>query len=97
MHELSLAESLIEIWLEAGKLSGVEPDALRFGFESASLGTVAEGAILEISEPPGQAWCEDCLREISITAYYDECPHCHGHRLSITGGEQFQLKELEVV
>lgn len=113
MHELSLAESLIEtieaaslkqnftrvrtVWLEAGKLSGVEPEALQFGFQSASQGTVAEGAVLEISEPPGEAWCEGCNTAIIIMAYYDPCPHCHGHRLRITGGEQFRLKELEVI
>lgn len=112
MHELSLAESLIEtieaaareqhfnrvrrVWIEAGKLSGVEPEALRFGFESASQGTPAEGATLEIAEPDGQAWCERCQQAIRVMAYYDPCPYCQGHEMRITGGEQFRLKELEV-
>lgn len=112
MHELSLAESLIEsiedearkqgfakvrrIWLEAGALSGVDPEALRFGFEVAAQHTCAEGAALEIHRPPGEAWCFACNRNVNIAEYYDGCPHCGGHQLQVTGGQQFQLKELEV-
>ena len=113
MHELSLAESLIDtieeesrkqhfsrvrkIWLEVGMLSGVEPEALRFGFEVAARRTCAEGAALEILETPGEAWCQDCQQTVAIRAYYDGCPLCRSHRLRVTGGEQFQLKELEVI
>jgi hydrogenase nickel incorporation protein HypA/HybF len=112
MHELSLAESLIEliedearkqgfgkvrkIWLEAGALSGVDPEALRFGFEVAAEGSCAEGAALEILRPPGEAWCFACNRTVTVAEYYDGCPHCRGHQLQVTGGQQFQLKELEV-
>lgn len=112
MHELSLAESLVElvedealkqgfgrvrkIRLEVGALSGVEPEALRFGFEVAAQRTCAEGAELEILRPPGEAWCFACERTVTIAEYYDGCSHCGGHRLQVTGGRQFQLKELEV-
>ena len=112
MHELSLAESLIgliedearssgfnqvlKVWLEIGALSGVEPEALRVGFEFAAHSTLAQGAELEISTPPGEAWCLECQRPILIAAYHDGCPHCSGYRLRVTGGDQFKLKELEV-
>jgi hydrogenase nickel incorporation protein HypA/HybF len=113
MHELSLAESLIEsieeearrqgfsrvrrVRLEVGALSGVEPEALRFGFEVAARDTLAEGAELEILTLPGEAWCFACNCAIAVSEYYDPCPHCQGHRLQVTGGRQFQLKELEVI
>jgi hydrogenase nickel incorporation protein HypA/HybF len=112
MHELSLAQSLIElieeeserqnfrrvrkIWLEVGALAGVEPEALRFGFEVATEATCAEGAELHISTPPGLAWCFDCERTAEIRAYYDGCPNCGGHRLQVTGGDQLKLNQLEV-
>ncbi len=112
MHELSLAESLIEIiedeaqrggftrvrkvWLEIGALAGVEPEALRFGFEVVAHSTCAEGAELEMLTPPGEAWCFECERQVEIAAYHDGCPHCASHRLQVTGGNQFKLKELEV-
>lgn len=113
MHELSLAESLIDliedearrsgftrvrtVRLEIGTLAGVEPDALRFGFEVAAQNTCAEGAQLDILAPPGEAWCFQCERTVEIAAYHDGCPHCASHRLQVTQGTQFQLKELEVV
>jgi hydrogenase nickel insertion protein HypA len=74
MHELSLCEGILQVieeqhrneaftrvrtlWLEIGALAGVEPDALRFGFDVVTRGSVAEGARLEIIEHPGQAWCD---------------------------------------
>jgi hydrogenase nickel incorporation protein HypA/HybF len=112
MHELSLAQSLIElieeeavrgnftrarkVWLEIGALAGVEPEALRFGFEVAARTTCAEGAELEIVTPPGTAWCFQCNRTVEIAAYHDGCPYCEGYRLQVTGGTQFKLRELEV-
>lgn len=112
MHELSLAESLIEtiedearkqgfrrvrrVWLEVGALSGVDPEALRFGFEVATQHSCAAGAGLEILTAPGRAWCFACNRAVEIAEYYDGCPRCQGHQLQVTGGRQFQLKELEV-
>ncbi|MDP2808991.1 MAG: hydrogenase maturation nickel metallochaperone HypA [Rhodocyclaceae bacterium] len=69
MHEISLAEEIVQtieeaarregfgrvrtVFLEIGRLSCVEPDALAFCFESVALGSVAEGARLEIAELPG--------------------------------------------
>jgi len=66
MHELSVAESLLEVALEncsnqgfnsvgsikvlIGKASGVMPDALLFGFNAVKEGTAADQAILEIEE-----------------------------------------------
>lgn len=112
MHELSLAERLIElieescvqqtfqhvreIHLEVGSLAGVEVEALRLGIEAAGAGTVAEGAILHISTPKGRAYCLDCSRDIEISAYYEPCPLCGGHHLEISGGDRLILKHLEV-
>lgn len=65
-EEFGIAHQLIEICaaasggaritrvaLEIGKLSAVLPDAVRFCFDAATEGTVAEGAELEIIEVPG--------------------------------------------
>ena len=62
MHEMSLCESMLQlmeeqaksqsfsrvksVWLEIGQLSGVEIDALRFGFEVVMRNSLAEGAEL---------------------------------------------------
>ena len=70
MHEMALAESMLEIVeetaraercvardavrLELGALSHVEPRALRFCFDAVTRGSVAEGARLEIVATPGR-------------------------------------------
>jgi hydrogenase nickel incorporation protein HypA/HybF len=66
MHELAIAESIVDavcekaagravhrVTVRIGRLSAVVPDALRFCFDLATEGTPAEGAVLEIEQPAG--------------------------------------------
>lgn len=112
MHELSLCENIRQVleqqaslqqyqrvktvWLEIGKLSCIEPEAIRFAFEIVMQGSIAEQARLEIIELPGEARCLDCLQSVQIQQRYDECPFCGSCRLQIHNGEQMRIKELEV-
>jgi hydrogenase nickel incorporation protein HypA/HybF len=112
MHEMALCESVLKIleeeavkqrfdqvksvWLEVGRLSHVEPEAMRFCFEAVTKGTLADGARLEILRPGGEAWCIDCGRAVAIDSRIDACPECGGYRLQVTGGEDMKIKELEV-
>ncbi|MGR9159748.1 hydrogenase maturation nickel metallochaperone HypA [Rhizobium leguminosarum] len=112
MHEMSLCESIRTILedeaaanafksidvvrLEIGALSGVEPEALKFGFDVTMAGSVAANARLEIIEVPGQAWCLPCAETVLINARYDPCPSCGSHQLQVTGGEEMRIRELEV-
>lgn len=112
MHEMALCESVLQIleeqaevqgyrrvkrvWLEIGALAGVEIDALRFGFEVVTRGSLADGAALEVLERPGQAWCLGCSDTVEVRQRYDGCPRCGGYQLQVTGGERLAIKELEV-
>ncbi|MDX2367295.1 MAG: hydrogenase maturation nickel metallochaperone HypA [Colwellia sp.] len=112
MHEMSLAEGIIQIieeqstvqnfsmvtmvHLDIGKLSHIEVDSMRFCFEAVCKDTMVEGAILQISESPGIGWCMDCARKIEYPALYEPCLHCHGHKIQITSGNEMLIKELEV-
>jgi len=112
MHELSLAEGVLQIvedaarregfgrvravWLEVGWLSSVEPEAMRFCFDVVTRHSVAEGARLEIVETPGAAWCRECSAPTTIAALGDACPRCGSYRLQITDGTEMRVKELEV-
>lgn len=82
--------------LEIGALAGVEPEAMRFGFDVVKRGTLAADAELEIIHMPGQAWCMPCGKTVSIQQRFDACPHCGGYQLQVTGGEELRIKELEV-
>ena len=112
MHEMSLCEGILQVledharrrgfekvktvWLEIGGLSGVEPDAMRFGFEAVTRGTLADHAKLEILQVPGKAWCMQCCETVSVKQRFDACPDCGSYQLQVTGGEEMRIKELEV-
>ena len=112
MHELSLCESIrtvleteaekqafdavIRVRLEIGRMSGVEAEAMRFGFDAVMAGSIAESAVLEIVETPGQAWCNMCDMNVPVSARYDPCPQCGSHPLLVTGGTDMKILELEV-
>lgn len=112
MHEMSLTEGILRIleeqaaisgydrvrtvWLEIGALSQVDPQSMAFCFEAIKRGTIAAEATLEIVPVPGTAWCMLCADTVTIDQRYDPCPRCGGHQVTVTGGEQMRIKELEV-
>ncbi len=112
MHEMSLAESVLGVIedyasredclrvkivrLEIGKLSGVEPEAMRFCFDAVVRGTLAEGAMLDIIEQDGKAWCFDCRLEVPVEARTDPCAVCGGFHLRVMEGTTMCVKEMEV-
>ena len=112
MHEMSIAEGVLQLiedaarregfsrvktlWVEIGALSGVEPEALAFCFDAVTRGSLAEGAQLEIIHVPGTGFCLDCGRETPLAAVYDACAHCGAAPVRVTGGTEMRVKELEV-
>lgn len=112
MHEMSLAESVLQIveeqaqkegfarvkavWLEIGALSGVEPEAMRFCFDAVTRGSVADGAALEILRTSGSGWCMQCSETVAIEERYSACPRCGGYQVQPTGGTEMRIKEMEV-
>lgn len=112
MHEMALCEGIIKIvedearrrafskvkavCLEIGALSHVTPEAMRFCFDAVAARTIAHGAVLEIIETPGTAWCMACSKSVEIKQRCEACPACGSYQLQVTGGEEMRVKELEV-
>ncbi|OSM07300.1 putative hydrogenase nickel insertion protein HypA [Magnetofaba australis IT-1] len=84
------------VWLEIGKLSGVEVEAMRFCFDAVARDSIADGAKLEIIEPPGVAWCMTCSKQVETQQRFDPCPECGGFQLQVVSGDAMRVKELEV-
>ena len=113
MHELSLLENVREILenhavsqnftkvtkvtLEIGKLSSVEPDALRFGFDVVMKDSLADNAELIISELNGLGLCQHCGLQVELETLYDPCPHCGSPLVKITQGAEMKIKDLCVI
>ncbi|MCX7627620.1 MAG: hydrogenase maturation nickel metallochaperone HypA [Methylophilaceae bacterium] len=112
MHELSLAEHVLQlmeeaaarqgfsrvrgVWLEIGQLAAVEVEALRFAFESVARGSLADGAALHVIELPGQGWCARCAATVHVGEQPAACPRCGSPGVQILGGTEMRVKELEV-
>jgi hydrogenase nickel incorporation protein HypA/HybF len=80
--------------LEIGQLAAIEAQALRFCFDVVMRGSVADGAILEIDEVPGSAWCFGCSDSVPVAARGEPCPRCGGAQLQVSGGTEMRVKDL---
>jgi hydrogenase nickel incorporation protein HypA/HybF len=113
MHEMALAESMLElvetaarrngasrvteVRLEIGALSHIEPDALRFCFDAVTRDSLAAGAALAIDVLPGAAWCMPCGITVPLAQIGDACPRCGSYQLTVTGGDGMRVKDIAVV
>lgn len=109
MHELAIAESVVEAVLErtgdrqvrlvclrVGRLSGVVPDALSFCFELATAGTALDGAGLEIEAPTGLGHCRACDRDFALDDLILLCD-CGSADVEVVAGRELQVMSVEVV
>lgn len=112
MHELSLAENILQliedaarqqrftqvevVWLEIGQLACIEHESLRFFFDIVKKDTIAREAKLEIIEITGQGTCDQCHQTITVSSYVTACPHCGNYAVTITQGEEMRMSALEV-
>ena len=89
MHELSIAQNLLDIAAEqclksgfkeieainikVGRASGIMPDALSFAFDAIKTDTIAKNASLNIAEIPVAAFCSDCNSAFTVEEEYVLC------------------------
>src|SRR5258706_12451880 len=106
MHELAITEEVVRIVgeragarkvrrvvLEIGKLSSVLPDAVRFCFDLCAEGPPAEGAALEILEPPGLGRCRECGGEVKLDRPFGRCA-CGSSDLEWVSGDELKIREM---
>lgn len=112
MHEMSLAEGILqiiedaaakqgfqrvsEVRLEIGALSGVEPEALEFCLDVVFKGSIAEAARIVLERLPGQGFCLACGETVAVNALYDACPKCGSFQVQASAGTEMRVKDLLV-
>jgi hydrogenase nickel incorporation protein HypA/HybF len=112
MHELSLAQGLVEelekiVLAEAavrvervvvviGTYSGVERDAFEFAFPFAAEGTLCDGATLVVESQPIHVECRKCGKTSSPEPTLLACLDCGATDVSLTGGRDFLIRSVEL-
>lgn len=112
MHEMSLAEGILDIALDyakqnaaqkisevgllIGEMSGVEIESLTFSWEMLTKDTIAESAKLIVKRVPLVGKCSKCGKEFSIKNYDFWCPECENGVLKTISGREMKVEYLEV-
>ena len=109
MHELAIAESVVDIAvrhargrrvtrveLEVGHLRQVVPAALDFAFELVARGTPVEGAELEMRVVEAAGRCRSCGADTPLPDFPLMCTSCGGFDVEVTRGEELRVESLEL-
>jgi hydrogenase nickel incorporation protein HypA/HybF len=109
MHELAIADSVVDIAirhargrrvtkveLRVGHLRQVVPSALEFAFELIAQGTPVEDAELVMEQVPAAIRCNACGTDATLTAFPACCPRCGALDVDVTGGEELLVDSLEL-
>jgi hydrogenase nickel incorporation protein HypA/HybF len=107
MHELSIADAVLQIALnhardrrietieiKVGHLRQVVPDALAFAFTLVSEGTLADGAELLMEEVPAAGVCRNCGAESEFEAFPLACHGCGSLDVEVVRGEELLVDAL---
>jgi len=111
MHEMSFAAQILEnvvreaepysgatvvrIKLRAGQALALEPASLRFCLEAISVGTIVEGAAIEMYETGPELECPSCGR-VTIESIIDPvCPRC-GQQGRLALATELIIEEIEL-
>jgi hydrogenase nickel incorporation protein HypA/HybF len=112
MHEMSIAQSLIQILqeemakhgaatlrsvrLSIGEMSAIVPESLSFCFEIITQGTPLEGAKLLMDRIPLKGYCPDCDQPFDIKDFVFICPTCRSPNIETIEGQELSIVEMEV-
>lgn len=112
MHELTVANSVLDtvraemrrrpgaravkVSLRVGEMAGLDPEALRFGFEVLVRGTDLEPLELEIEPVLRRHRCPRCREEFTVVDFSIICPVCGEVNTRAISGDELEVAYLEV-
>jgi hydrogenase nickel incorporation protein HypA/HybF len=110
MHELSIAQNILEIVraqikkddlvnvrsvkLRVGAISGVVPHSLTFSFDALVADTALRNARLEIEFIPFVIKCSDCSEQSDVDYGIALCPSCGSGNTTIISGNELDISEI---
>lgn len=90
-HKLAALE---EIGIRCGALSGVDPEALAFGFGAMTADTPLAGVRLSIRRLPVVGRCRSCSNEFEVEDFAFVCPSCGAPDIQVVQGEELDIEYL---
>lgn len=112
MHEMAIAQGILDIVLKTaaensakkvngiklliGQMTQVEPESLKFGFAALSIGSIAEGANIDITIVPLVGQCNSCEQQFPVERYCFLCPNCNSASVALISGRELAVDYLEV-
>ncbi len=87
---------ITKITLKIGKLTCVEPEALKLSFRVMSKETRLEKASLFIDSIPITGICKDCGKELVLEKMDFTCPFCDSFRIEIKTGRELLVESFEI-
>ena len=119
MHELSMAdaivktildaaeknqaEEILEVTIEVGKLTMLNPEQLKFLLDVLAENTLLEGAEVIIEEVPVEIKCHSCdytgSTDLDDSDHYlmiVKCPKCDERNIEIISGQECNVKNIRI-
>ena len=112
MHELSIAESILDIInlnvpkdelsnvravnMRIGTMAGVVCDSLEFSFQALTAGTPLAAASLSIDHIPFQIHCSSCDKTLPSQFGFSSCPSCSGTDTKVVSGMELQVVSIDL-
>lgn len=96
LAELSQKGEVRKIYLKIGKLTCVEPEALKLSFEVISQETSFENASLFIDSIPITAKCQECKKKLTLSNLDFTCPFCGSFKIEIKTGRELFVESFEI-
>lgn len=116
MHELQVTKSIhqivlkhaiksnvnkvLSVNLEIGALSDLQNEWIQRYFDKLNLGTVVEGAKLNITRVPAVFHCNHCQQSFEIYSLLEEglsCKKCLCKEVSLVSGREYHVKNMEAL
>lgn len=119
MHELSMADAMVktvldvaekndateilEVTIEVGKLTMLNPEQLKFLLDVLVENTLLEGAEINIVELPVEVKCNSCeytgLADMDGSDHYlaiVKCPECGERNVEVIAGRECNVKNIKI-
>ena len=112
MHEMSLAQNILDIVLKtaaannvrkvlritirAGQLRGIVPEQLKFCFGFVAKDSIAEDCELVVKILPIKGECKQCKKQFFVENYSFVCPECDSEQIDVVQGMELMVENIEV-